>query len=338
MRPSEIQLAEGLCRAGERVNKSMDHAQSYVNRFIGNTKTEGKMTKYFLDRKYAEGTIVRCELTAGIEMAFFDYRVESGQTLSGFDKENILEIFYCLSGNIGLVYPGQTVQLKDNRIGIYDFNACPQKVVLEQGRVKGISLLLDVNLADRAIKKHFSQNTLTMEQLRERITEHQHLFLAFGNQALRSVFLGIAENPFDYDMEYLLLKALELILISIKSMQQERQGSYRSKIKTRQRMLYEKAVGYMESHMAAPLTVAEIAGVIGVTGRQLNQYFLDNCRRTVYAYLKELRLQKAAQLLAETELPVTEISGQLGWQNPSKFSAAFKQRYGITPMEFRIEN
>lgn len=320
-------------------NPSMDHPQKYVNRFMRNTKNEGKITKYFLNKKYAEGTIICCELAEGIEMVFFDYRVERRQALSSFDKENILEIFYCLSGNIGLVYPGQTVQLKDNGIGIYDFNACPQKVVLEQGRVKGISLLLDMNLAERTIRKHFSQSALVIEQMRRRITEHQRLFLAFGNPALRSVFLGIAENPFDYDREYLLIKALELILISGKSMQQEKQGrGYRSKRKMRQRLLYEKAVGYMERNMAASLTVPEIAGVMGITGRQLNQYFLENCHHTVYAYLKELRLQKARQLLVQTELPVTEISGQLGWQNPSKFSAAFKQKYGITPMEFRKEN
>lgn len=316
----------------------MDHPQKYVNRFIRNTKTEGKITKYFLNKKYAEGIVICCELAEGIEMVFFDYQVEFRQALSSFDKENILEIFYCLSGNIGLVYPSQTVQLRDNGIGIYDFNACPQKVVLEQGQVKGISLLLDMDLAEGTIKKHFSQNALTIEQMRQSITEHQRLFLAFGNQALRSVFLGIAENPFKYGMDYLLLKALELILISSKSMQQEKQGGYNSKRKTRHRMIYEKAMDYMESHIASALTVPEIAGAMGVTDRQLNQYFLENCHNTVYACLKELRLQKAGQLLVRTQLPVTEISGQLGWQNPSKFSVAFKQKYGITPMNFRREN
>lgn len=316
----------------------MDHPQKYMNRFIQNTKTEEKITKYFLNKKYAEGVIIRCELAEGIKMIFFDYQVELRQVLSSFDKENVLEIFYCLNGNIGLIYPRQTVQLKDNRIGIYDFNACPKKVVLEQGRVKGISLLLDMDLAERTIKKHFSQNVLTMEQMRKRITEHQRLYLAFGDQSLRSVFLGISENPLEYDRDYLLLKALELILISSKSMQQEKQGDYNSMRKTRCRRIYDKAVDYMEKHIASTLTVSEIAGALGVTGRQLNQYFLENCHYTVYAYLKELRLQKAGQLLAQTELPITEISGQLGWQNPSKFSAAFKQKYGITPMDFRREN
>jgi AraC-like DNA-binding protein len=313
----------------------METHQKYLSRFTQDTKTTGEITKYFLNEEYAEGSIIRCELEAGIEMVFFNYLVRKKQTLSSFENENIMEIFYCLGGDIGLEYSETVVKLKENMIGAYDFNVCPKKVLLQPGRVKGISLLLDVTLADCVIKNHLSQNILTIEQIRDKIAEQRQLFLAFGNQSLRSVFLSIADNPFDYDREYLLLKALELILISSKSIEQGGQKSYSKRLKLRQHKQYEKAVKYMEEHMSLPISVQDIAEAVGISERLLNQYFMEYSGQTVYACLKDLRLKKAQVLLTRTELPITEIAGQLGWQNPSKFSSAFKLKFGMTPKEYR---
>ncbi|WP_019910501.1 helix-turn-helix domain-containing protein [Paenibacillus sp. HW567] len=313
----------------------MNAHQKYMDYYTQDGKLKNGISQYRLNKEYAEGTIIRCELEQGVEMVFFDYEMKERQCFGGFEQGGLIEIFYCLSGDISMEYEGTKAWLKMNMIGIYDFNSCPQKVIFEKGTVKGISLLLNTDSAESAVRKHFVDNHLDISQMRERISERQPLFLAFDHQNLRSVFLDIADNPFGYERDYLLLKALELVLVSIQSLKKGPQQRSDSKKSMRQRNLFEKAVSYMELHMSAPLTIQDIANAIGCSERQLNECLHEYTSMTAYAYLKTLRLQRAKDLLEQTEMPVIDIAGLAGWQNPSKFSAAFKQRYGLAPKEHR---
>ena len=63
-------------------------------------------------------------------------------------------------------------------------------------------------------------------------------------------------------------------------------------------------------------------------------------RRGVYgqnisAYLRELRMKKAAELLASTRDSVAEIAARVGYENQSKFAGVFRTQYGMSPLEYR---
>ena len=57
----------------------------------------------------------------------------------------------------------------------------------------------------------------------------------------------------------------------------------------------------------------------------------DVYKRQVYAYQKEYRLQLAQKLLLETDCTVAEIAHRVGYENPNKFSSAFREAAGMTP-------
>ena len=52
-------------------------------------------------------------------------------------------------------------------------------------------------------------------------------------------------------------------------------------------------------------------------------------------FVKEIRMNRAADLLSDTSLSIGEIAHRLGYKNQGKFSSAFKQRQGIGPFEYR---
>lgn len=56
---------------------------------------------------------------------------------------------------------------------------------------------------------------------------------------------------------------------------------------------------------------------------------------SLYAYLREYRLQTAQKLLTETDASIAEIAHRVGYENPNKFSSAFRQIFGMTPTEYR---
>ena len=55
----------------------------------------------------------------------------------------------------------------------------------------------------------------------------------------------------------------------------------------------------------------------------------------VASYLRGLRMDTAAQLLQESDLPVAEIAHRVGYEDPSRFAAAFRRHTGRRPTELR---
>ncbi len=92
------------------------------------------------------------------------------------------------------------------------------------------------------------------------------------------------------------------------------------------------------STFPSTIIIQELAKELGITERRLNRCFMDHAAQTAYSYLKALRLQKGKQLLSQTNMTVTEIAGEAGWQNASKFAGAFRTKYGMTPIEYRKQN
>jgi AraC-like DNA-binding protein len=78
------------------------------------------------------------------------------------------------------------------------------------------------------------------------------------------------------------------------------------------------------------------------------QFFIDSSTlkrefRRVYGlpiatYLKQQRIQRATELLASTELSIATIAAQVGYETQSKFSAAFKESTGLSPLAYRRNN
>ena len=56
---------------------------------------------------------------------------------------------------------------------------------------------------------------------------------------------------------------------------------------------------------------------------------------SIHAYIIEQRLEKAASLLLDSDLNITEASAAVGYSKPSNFAAAFKKKYGVIPKQYK---
>ena len=59
---------------------------------------------------------------------------------------------------------------------------------------------------------------------------------------------------------------------------------------------------------------------------------------SVHAYIIDQRLEKAASLLLESNLNVSQVAALVGYSKPSNFAAAFKKKYGVIPKNYKTEN
>ena len=89
------------------------------------------------------------------------------------------------------------------------------------------------------------------------------------------------------------------------------------------------------SDLSVRYTARELAKNFGISETSLKNYF-----RSVYGcgyaeYQQMIRMENAARLLEETEDKVADIGQAVGFATQAKFGAAFKECFGVTPLEYR---
>lgn len=87
--------------------------------------------------------------------------------------------------------------------------------------------------------------------------------------------------------------------------------------------------------MEGELTIAWIAEQIGMSESRFSHVFKEETGESFMEYVNAVRMEKAKELLQNTDLRIHEISEKIGIQNPNYFSAQYKKKTGQSPNEFR---
>jgi transcriptional regulator GlxA family with amidase domain len=98
----------------------------------------------------------------------------------------------------------------------------------------------------------------------------------------------------------------------------------------------EVAIGMMRQLLLANMSLTTLGRSVNLSPTRLRQLFKIEVGRSPAQYLKDLRLQRAEQLLLTTFLSVKEVTHLSGMNDVSHFVRAFKKQYGVTPREFRV--
>ncbi|WP_394788350.1 GlxA family transcriptional regulator [Rhodoferax sp.] len=97
-----------------------------------------------------------------------------------------------------------------------------------------------------------------------------------------------------------------------------------------------QVISEMERHMEEPLSTDALAGCIHVTRRQLERLFATHLKDTPSHFYLGLRLDRARQLLQQTEMRIIEVSVACGFESPSYFSRAYRSRFNSPPKQDRM--
>ena len=75
-----------------------------------------------------------------------------------------------------------------------------------------------------------------------------------------------------------------------------------------------------------------------VSQTQLKNSFRNYYGASMYKYIRSRKMEMAAEKLAQEELSVMEIAGMVGYENCSKFAAAFRGEFGVSPSSYRRQH
>jgi len=91
---------------------------------------------------------------------------------------------------------------------------------------------------------------------------------------------------------------------------------------------------YIEGHLAQA-SLEQAADYIHLNQYYVSTIFHQTTGERFSDYLTRMRMQKAAELLAETSLNIQDIGLQVGYSNPSSFARSFKQFFALSPKGYR---
>jgi AraC family transcriptional regulator, glycine betaine-responsive activator len=96
-----------------------------------------------------------------------------------------------------------------------------------------------------------------------------------------------------------------------------------------------QVIQMMEGAIEDPLSPADLAEDVGMSTRQLERLFRRYLNRSPKRYYMELRLQKARNLLMQTDMSVINVALACGFASPSHFSKCYRSHYSTTPYRER---
>ena len=94
----------------------------------------------------------------------------------------------------------------------------------------------------------------------------------------------------------------------------------------------------IDAQLAYAPSCEELAKLVNLSTSKLAKGFSAMFGTSIHAYIIEQRLEKAAGMLLESNLNVSQIAASVGYGKSSNFTAAFKKKYGVLPRYYKNEN
>jgi len=97
----------------------------------------------------------------------------------------------------------------------------------------------------------------------------------------------------------------------------------------------QAAIDFMSANLHRSINVNEVARSVHLSASHFARLFKTEMGIAPGQYLTDLRIEKAAQLLATTFLSIKEIMGAVGYRSKGNFIRFFRKRFRVTPSEYR---
>ncbi len=286
--------------------------------------------KYEFLKDYGNG-FYNVYMFDGLYIAVFDVNFKQDILLEGTYTEDVLLLSYLIEGeqtihfaNIdkNLIYENQESYL------IY-----LPKVYCGVGYHKKKPLKeIRISMTNEFLKKH---------QLTQELETYHYLKLANSNNEFLTPLYSLkheiltdllTDQRKDGLLKRLFLEAKTLQLLAL---QLEDSIQSTPKIDTVSKKIYQ-CQHIISTNLSHHYSITELSRELGMNDFILKKEFKRVFGKTIFEYTSELRMQKAKDLLNNTQQPIYEISESVGYKNATHFTVAFKKHEGITPKQFRV--
>lgn len=283
-----------------------------------------------------DGTMTAYDVFPGVILSFNDFHMERYHS-SYVPDRRILAIDHCREGRmeysagdgrIGCTSAGDMkLDLRRQHTGEFIFPSC---------HYHGLTVAIDLDIIGQSLSEEVKDFPVAPEEIITRFSLGAYPRVLHGMKEADHIFGELYRVPEKTRIPYFKVKILELLLylnaMTVPEDENEQPYFYRTQAEKvraiRQFLIAHISENYTQEKLSRRFDIPMTA--------------MKTCFRSVYgeaigAWLTGYRMNRAAELLRESDLSIAEIGSRVGYDNAGKFTVAFKKTMKLTPSEYRRE-
>ncbi len=242
--------------------------------------------------------------------------------------------FYILEGSVNSHSEEEYFHIKENegvlmKCGNYIYERLPSN---ETGKCEIVAIYLYPDVLKKIYEKEIPSFLKNKKQLSTRF----NMAHVKSNILIKKYIEGISfyfENPYLINEELLILKFKEIILLLLNTKDAPTIIEIMHNLYSPRSFSFKEVI---EAHVFSSLTVSDLAQLTNRSLARFNREFKKTYKDSPANYLKDKRLDRAAELLVISNEPIASIAYDCQFNNISHFSSSFKAKYKISPSKYRL--
>ena len=316
-----------------------------IHKVIGGTTTE-RWGEHILtiDNDIAQGNIRFINFEWGVDLLEYDITFHKDIVLV-MDASSFcpMRFLYCLQG-----YIGHRFEIDKNLKKIEQFQS-----VITSNKDGGTSyaylpkdIKLEINVIQitrrKFLKKRLNDVSLLNDRLHEVFidTDHENRFRFFGSVDLKladkiSALRNVKQKGM---IRILLIEGLVYQILSMHILNHKREinnNHPNTSLLKRELKQIRKIAKKIQKDVSLPYNLEQLSEEYALSQAKLQEGFKLLYTRTVTEYIRHARLEAARDLLRNSDMNVSEVVYTIGFSSRSYFSKIFKNKYKISPSEFK---
>ncbi len=249
--------------------------------------------------------------------------------------ESVMQINHCRFGRIGWeMRDGIHIYLGPGDLSLHMMDGCAESSIsLPLGYYEGMAILVDLKQLERNPPEILREADICSRPFYHRLRTTERYTAMPANPQIDHIFSELYALPPSLQLPYFKLKVQELLLFL--TMLEPKKEKVLDQYRSQQIQIIQAIHRQLTGHLDHRFTIEELSKQYLINTSSLKEIFKSVYGAPVAAYMKEYRIRKAAQLLRETKYTIAEIAEQVGYENQSKFSAAFKEIMQTLPTAYR---
>lgn len=292
------------------------------------------------DTDTGSGELTCYDVAPGIQITYNNLKMDSCYRPL-IPQQDFLQIDHCLEG----CYEFEQEKGNVSFLGEGDLSVsslCKGKQLFVGSRIplkkyRGITVLLEIEEAQKTLNSGFQQGDICLKQIRDTLCADGRSLLIKSKHEIDHIFSELYRVDERIRLPYFWIKVIELLLflslLDASYVKKPKQFSEDVSKGTQQ------AYQYIIENPFSKMTISQLAEMVHVAESSMKRCFTSIAGNSIGTFMKIKRMEAAAELLvSEPQLSICEVAEVAGYENQSKFSAAFKSVMGVTPFAYRCKS
>lgn len=319
--------------------KTIRYIENIMMKYYKNLNEDSpKSITINVPKDYGVGIVEQIKSKNNIVVSKWKMEYKTDVNVSGLSKEDLINIIFCFEGPIS--WKGfsekQEHSIGKGEVCIYKGKGNQEFITYSSNtKFNFQNIKVPVEFLNKILKSYFNKQELRIFQ--------NKIYNEISNINITPYMQHILKEMNDIDLYrgnlghlFLETKVIEIItvifseILEIKIRESTNYQLSKMDINT---LLYVKEL--LDSSIADVPSITELAKIAHMSESKLTKSFSNMFGQSIHSYVLDQRLKKAACLLLDGKLTISQISDHIGYSKHSNFSKAFKKKFGVLPKEYK---